>query len=56
MTRLNNKVAMVTDSRLGMGREHALLMAQEGAKLIVTDINGNEIDRIIGSLFLIFKR
>ena len=39
MSRLKDKVAMVTGGALGMGREHALLMAQEGAKLIVTDIN-----------------
>lgn len=39
MGRLNGKVAMVTGGGMGMGREHALLMAQEGAQLIVTDIN-----------------
>lgn len=39
MARLNGKVAMVTGGGMGMGREHCLLMANEGAQLIVTDIN-----------------
>lgn len=39
MARVSGKVALVTGGALGMGRAHSLLLAKEGAKLIVTDIN-----------------
>lgn len=37
--RLQNKVAIVTGAGMGMGRATALRLAQEGAKLVVADIN-----------------
>lgn len=37
--RVEGKVAMVTGGAVGMGREHALLLAEEGAALIVTDVD-----------------
>ena len=37
--RLENKVAVVTGAALGIGRSIALLMAKEGAKVAVADIN-----------------
>ena len=43
--RLQNKVALITGAGGAIGREAALLFAQEGAKIIVTDVvdaNGNE--------------
>jgi len=38
--RLPNKVAIITGAGSGMGRAAALLFAQEGAKVVVADING----------------
>ncbi len=37
--RLTEKVALITGSGSGQGREAAVLFAQEGAKIIVTDVN-----------------
>ena len=36
--RVKGKVALVTGAAMGMGRAHALLLAEEGAKLVVADI------------------
>ena len=38
MGRLKDKVAIVTGGALGLGRATALLMAREGAKVVVTDM------------------
>lgn len=40
MGRLNGKVAIVTGSAHGIGRASAMVMAREGAKICVADING----------------
>ena len=34
------RVAIVTGAARGVGREHALLLAKHGAKVIVNDIGG----------------
>jgi NAD(P)-dependent dehydrogenase (short-subunit alcohol dehydrogenase family) len=39
---LKDKVAVVTGAARGIGREIALLMAQEGAKVVVNDYGGKE--------------
>src|SRR4051794_14364704 len=38
MNRVKNKVAIVTGAALGIGRATSLLLAQEGAKVAITDV------------------
>ena len=48
--RLKDKVTLITGSATGLGRECAVLFGQEGAKIVVADINdkeGNETVKII---------
>lgn len=42
MGSLDGVVAVVTGAGRGIGREHALLMAAEGAKVVVNDLGGGE--------------
>ncbi|WP_174733328.1 SDR family NAD(P)-dependent oxidoreductase [Mesobacillus harenae] len=41
MKNLENKIAIVTGSGRGIGREIALLLAREGAKVVVNDLGGS---------------
>jgi NAD(P)-dependent dehydrogenase (short-subunit alcohol dehydrogenase family) len=41
MDSLDGRVAIITGAGNGIGREHALLFAREGAKVIVNDLGGN---------------
>lgn len=47
MSRLTNKVAIVTGAGSGMGREEALLLAAEGAKVVATDINEAAVQAVV---------
>jgi NAD(P)-dependent dehydrogenase (short-subunit alcohol dehydrogenase family) len=38
---LDGRVAIITGAGRGIGREHALLMAAEGAKIVVNDLGGS---------------
>ncbi len=47
MPNLKNKVALITGARRGMGRTHALTLAKYGAKVIITDINLEECQKVV---------
>ncbi|PIP75387.1 hypothetical protein COW86_04025, partial [Candidatus Kuenenbacteria bacterium CG22_combo_CG10-13_8_21_14_all_39_9] len=47
MPNLNNKVALITGARRGMGRAHALTLAKYGAKVVVTDISQGECQQVV---------
>ena len=40
MTSLDGRVAIITGAGRGLGREHALFFADEGAKIVVNDLGG----------------
>lgn len=50
MTRMNGKVAIVTGAGSGMGLEEARLLAQEGAKVVLTDINFDAVQAVAKSI------
>lgn len=50
MTRLANRVALVTGAGGPMGRAIALRLAAEGARLVVTDISGNRLSDAVRAL------
>ena len=41
MGALEGRIAIVTGAGRGLGREHALLFAREGAKVVVNDLGGD---------------
>ncbi len=48
--RLQNKVALITGASSGIGREAALLFAQEGAKIVAVDVNDAEGEKTIAKI------
>lgn len=47
MFELKDKVALVTGARRGMGKSHALMLAGQGAKVVVTDIDLAECEAVV---------
>ncbi|OGM91064.1 hypothetical protein A3A20_00515 [Candidatus Wolfebacteria bacterium RIFCSPLOWO2_01_FULL_45_19] len=47
MFQLKNKIALVTGAKQGMGRTHAFALAEQGAKVVVTDINQDECAAVV---------
>ena len=46
--RLRGKVAFITGAGMGMGREAAVLFAEQGARVIVADIEGKAAQETVG--------
>jgi len=44
---LNGKVAIITGARRGMGRAHALVLAEAGAKVAVSDISEEDCQKVV---------
>lgn len=59
MSRLSNKVAIITGAAQGMGAAHARLFIEEGAKVVLTDLNeekGNALAAELGENALFVKQ
>jgi 3(or 17)beta-hydroxysteroid dehydrogenase len=50
MTRVAGKVAIVTGAGSGMGRADAILLAEQGAKVVVTDLNLASVEETAGMI------
>lgn len=48
--KLENKVAIVTGAAVGIGRAIAALFAQEGAKVVLADINAAELKKAVAEI------
>ena len=50
MGRLENKVAIVTGGGRGLGKTYCLIMAEEGAKIVVADILDREAEETVSEI------
>ena len=48
--RLENKVALITGASSGIGKETALLFAQEGANIVAVDVNDAEGEKTVSEI------
>jgi 3(or 17)beta-hydroxysteroid dehydrogenase len=54
MGRISGKTALVTGAASGLGKADAMLLAKEGAKVIITDINesaGRDLERALNAAY-----
>ena len=52
MGRVSEKIALITGAASGLGKADASLLAREGAKVVITDINepaGRELERVLNA-------
>src|SRR4030043_1532318 len=47
---LKNKVAVITGARRGMGKSHAIKLAEAGAKVVVSDISQEECQLVVDEI------
>jgi NAD(P)-dependent dehydrogenase (short-subunit alcohol dehydrogenase family) len=47
---LDGRVAVITGAARGIGREHALLLAAEGAQVVVNDVDGDEAEDVVAAI------
>ena len=47
---LKNKVAIITGARRGMGKSHAIKLAEAGAKIVVSDISQEECQLVVDEI------
>ncbi len=47
---LKDKIAIITGARRGMGRSHALALAKEGAKVVVSDISLEDCQKVVDEI------
>ena len=50
MEDLKNKVVVITGARRGMGKADALLFAQKGAKVVVSDISQEDCQKVVDQI------
>lgn len=50
MLELKNRVAIITGARRGMGKTHALKLAEAGAKVVVSDISLEDCQRVVSEI------
>lgn len=50
MFNLYNRVALITGAKQGMGRTHALLLAAQGAKVVLTDRKQDDCDDAVAEI------
>jgi 3(or 17)beta-hydroxysteroid dehydrogenase len=50
MNRVKDKVAIVTGGALGLGKADCILLAREGAKVVVTDIKAREGAEVVAAI------
>src|SRR5699024_1895502 len=50
MARLDGKVAIITGSAQGMGESHARMFVNEGAKVVITDLNEEKGSAVVKEL------